>query len=146
MPLRLDYRVIAPDAVKALAQVNAYLSRSAIDPTLRRLVEIRTSEINGCTYCIRLHRREALAIGETVVRLGALAAWRSSPLFSDREPTALAWTEAVTLIAETHAPDEVYHDLGRHFTDREIVDLPFVITTMNAWNRLAISMCREADN
>ena len=144
MTLRLEYRTVAPEAVRALSAVNSYIAQSSIDPALRRLVEVRTSQINGCGYCIQVHRRQALELGESPQRLAALETWRKSALFSERERAALAWTEAVTLIAATGAPDQDYDALRGHFDDKEIVDLTFVIMSMNAWNRLAISFRREA--
>jgi len=100
---------------------------------------MRASQINGCAYCLDMHSIDARAAGETEQRLYTLDAWRETPFFTDRERAALAWTEAVTLIAHTHAPDDVYADLQKQFTEKEIVDLTFVVGTINLWNRLAIS-------
>ena len=146
MTLRIDYRAIAPDAIATLSQVNDYISNSSIDSTLRYLVEIRTSQINGCSYCIQIHRAQALGIGEDDKRLDALERWRESSLFSNRERVALAWTDNVTLIAESHAPQDVFAALRGHFSDKQIVDLTIVIMSMNSWNRLAISFGRKAQN
>ena len=146
MTLRIDYRAIAPDAIATHSQVNDYISNSSIDSTLRYLVEIRTSQINGCSYCIQVHRAQALGIGEDDKRLDALERWRESSLFSNRERVALAWTDNVTLIAESHAPQDVFAALRGHFSDKQIVDLTIVIMSMNSWNRLAISFGRKAQN
>lgn len=144
MPLRIEYRTVAPEAVRALRGMNDYIAGSRIDPKLRYLIEVRVSEINGCGYCIEVHRGQAIGVGETVARLDALATWRTSALFTERERVALDWAENVTLIVETHAPDESYEPLQAHFDDEEIVDLTMIIISMNAWNRLAISFRREA--
>lgn len=141
---RIEYRNVAPDAVAALTKLNDYSSCCSIAPGLRRLVEVRTSQINGCSYCVHVHRRQAMGLGESKERLAALGSWRNSDLFSDAERAALAWTEDVTLIAESGAPDDRYEALKAFFTETEIVDLTFIILSMNAWNRLAISFRREA--
>jgi AhpD family alkylhydroperoxidase len=101
-------------------------------------VKTRASQINGCAYCIHMHTKDARANGETEERLYLLSAWRESPVYSERERAALAWTEALTLVAETHAPDEDYEALSRHFTPVEQVNLTLLIGAINAWNRLAI--------
>ena len=146
MTLRIDYRTIAPEAIATLSQMNDYISNSSIDSTLRYLVEIRASQINGCSYCIQVHRAQALGIGEDDKRLDALERWYESSLFSTRERAALAWTDNLTLIAESHAPQEVFTALKGHFSDKQIVDLTIVIMSMNSWNRLAISFGRKAQN
>lgn len=144
MALRIEYRQVAPDAVAALAKLNDYSAQCSIAPGLRRLIEVRTSQINGCSYCVHVHRRQALGLGESEERLDAIGAWRDSNLFSHDERAALAWTEDVTLIAENGAPDERYEALKACFTETEIVDLTFIVLSMNAWNRLAVSFGREA--
>jgi len=101
---------------------------------------MRASQVNGCAYCLDMHSIDARTEGETEQRLYTLDAWRETPFFTERERAALAWTEAVTLIAQTHAPQEVYEELKKYFTEKEIVDLTFVVGTINLWNRLAISM------
>ena len=111
---------------------------TAIDKKIQALVELRVSQINGSVYCLDSHARQARAFAEAQQRLDCLAAWRASPFFTARERAAVEWAEAVTLIAQTHAPDTVYGQLCEHFSDREIVDLTLIITFMNSWNRLAI--------
>ncbi len=142
--MRIDYGKVAPDAVAALTKLNDYSAQCGIAPRLRRLVEVRASQINGCSYCVLVHRRQAIALGDSEERLDALGTWRNSDLFSDAERAALAWTEDVTLIAESGAPDGSYEALRAFFEETEIVDLTFVILSMNAWNRLAVSFRREA--
>jgi AhpD family alkylhydroperoxidase len=110
-----------------------------LERSLLELVKIRTSQINGCAYCIDMHTKDARARGETEQRIYALNAWRETPFFSDRERAALEWVEAVTLVANTHVPDEVYEHVRQHFSEQEIVSLTFALITINGWNRLAIS-------
>ncbi|MGH2390421.1 MAG: carboxymuconolactone decarboxylase family protein [Chloroflexota bacterium] len=138
MEPRLDYMKLAPDAIRAMRELEAYARRSEIEPKLRELVKIRASQINGCAYCIDMHTIDARAGGETEQRIYALSAWRETPFFSDRERAALAWTEALTLLSESHAPDEVYEEARAYFGEKELVDLTMAITTINAWTRLAV--------
>jgi AhpD family alkylhydroperoxidase len=144
MQERLDYIKIAPDALKAMRGLEIYVRSSGMDRTLLELIKTRASQINGCAYCIDMHTKDARANGETEQRLYALSAWREAPFFTDKERAALAWTEALTLISQTNAPDEVYNELRNHFTDLEIVNLSYAITTINAWNRLAIGFRAQA--
>jgi AhpD family alkylhydroperoxidase len=138
MSTRLDYREAAPQAVQALSSVGKYLHAEKFDPKLKALAELRVSQINGCAYCLNLHTQEARAQGESQQRLDCLSAWRETMFFTAREQAALAWAESLTLIAETHAPEEVYQEAAKHFSGKELVDLTMVIVNMNAWNRLAI--------
>src|SRR5205823_11696128 len=129
---RLAAEKVAPDAYKAMIGMERYLhSGSAIEPMLTHLVKLRASQINGCAYCIDMHAKDLLAGGETVQRIYGLDAWRESPYYTDRERAALEWTEAVTRIAKTHADDEIYEKVKPYFTDKELVDLTFVIATIN---------------
>jgi AhpD family alkylhydroperoxidase len=123
----------------ALLGLEKYVRSCGLDPTLRHLVKVRASQINGCAYCIDMHTKEARADGETEQRLYALSAWRETPFFSDRERAALAWAETVTLVADTHVPDEAYEAARAHFEEKELVDLTWAVVAINAWNRLAIS-------
>ncbi len=139
---RLDYWKIAPEAIRQMAGVNAYLKGSAIEPGLRHIVWLRTSQINGCAYCVDLHTHEALADGERPQRLHCLVTWPETALFSERERAALAWAEALTLISTSHAPEENYALVRQHFNDKDLVDLTLMIATMNASNRMAIGFRR----
>ncbi len=139
MKARLNPYQAAPDAMKPMAALDAAIKNSGLEPSLVELVRTRASQINGCAYCIHMHTRDARAQGETEERLYLLAAWHESPLYTDRERAALAWTEAVTLMAATHVPDEAYAEARRHFTEPELVRLTMLIATINAWNRIAIS-------
>ena len=140
MTPRLNYLKAAPETIKAAQALETHLKNSGLEPSLYELVKIRASQINGCAYCIHMHTRDARAHGETEERVYLLDAWRESPLYSDRERAALAWTEALTHISETHAPDDVYEEVRRHFSEVETVNLTMLIGMINLWNRLAISM------
>lgn len=139
MKPRLNPYQAAPDAMNALVALENHIQASGLEPSLIELVKTRASQINGCAYCIHMHTRDALAQGETAERLFLLDAWRESPLYTDRERAALAWTEATTLIADTHSPDAVYGTVREHFGETELVKLTLLIGTINAWNRIAIS-------
>ena len=140
MQPRLNPFKFAPDTVKAAQALEEHLENSGLERSLHHLVKTRASQINGCAFCIHMHTRDARADGETEERLYLLDAWRESPLYSERERAALAWTEALTLIAETHAPDDVYEEVRRHFSEQETVSLTMLIGMINLWNRFAISM------
>ena len=139
MQPRIDYRKFGQEPLKHMLGLEKYIAESGLEPKLVHLVKMRASQINGCAYCLDMHSIDARAAGESEQRLYTLEAWRETPFFSDRERAALAWTESLTLIAQTHAPDDVYADLQKHFTEKEIVDLTFVVGAINLWNRLAIS-------
>ncbi len=120
-----------------------YLAESSIEPSLRELIKLRASQINGCAYCIDMHAKDARAAGESEQRLYGLVAWREAPYYTERERAALAWTEALTLIAENHVTDELYEQTRRQFGEQELVDLTLAVVTINAWNRVAISSRQE---
>ena len=138
MKPRMNFFQAAPDTIKALVAVEDQIKASGLEKSLIELVKTRASQINGCAYCIHMHTKDARANGESEERLYLLSAWRESPLYSDRERAALAWTEALTLVSETHAPDEDYEELSRHFTPEEQVKLTLLIGAINTWNRIAI--------
>ena len=139
MKPRMNFYQAAPDTIKALSAVEAQIAASGLEKSLIELVKTRASQINGCAFCINMHTQDARKLGETEQRLYMLSAWRESPLYTDRERAALAWTEAVTLIADTHAPDDLYEELRAHFSEPEMVNLTMLIGAINAWNRIAIS-------
>jgi AhpD family alkylhydroperoxidase len=139
MQPRLDYRMFNPEPLQAMFALEKYLAGCGLDHRLLHLLKLRASQINGCAYCIDMHSLDARAVGETEQRLYALDAWRETPFYTDRERAALAWIEAVTLVAQTHVPDSVFAEVKAHFTDQEIIDLTWLATTINAWNRLAIA-------
>jgi AhpD family alkylhydroperoxidase len=139
MTQRIDIRKYlksdAGQAMLSLGKVNA----ASLEQSLLELVKVRTSQINGCAYCIDMHTKDARAIGETEQRLYALNAWREAPFFSDRERAALEWAEAITRVADTHVPDEVYDRVRGQFDEAEIVGLTVAAVATNAWNRLVLS-------
>lgn len=139
MKPRLNPYQAAPDAMKAVGALETYVQGSGLEPGLIDLVKTRASQINGCAFCIHMHTGEARRRGETEERLYLLDAWRESPLYSERERAALAWTEAVTLVSQTHVPDAVYEEVRRSFSEEELVKLTVLVTAINAWNRIAIS-------
>lgn len=126
----------APDAYKAMKALSDYTQNSGLEKSLLELVKIRASQINGCAFCLELHAREARKLGETGERMLMLSAWPEAGLYSEREKAALAWTEAVTLIADAHVSDELYDETRKHFSEKEIVDLTWAITAINGWNRM----------
>ena len=120
--------------------IERYLAGSGMDPKLLHLIKLRASQINGCAFCIDMHSKDARAAGETEQRLYELNAWRETPFYSERERAALEWTEALTLISQTHAPDDVFERVSAHFSEKEIVDLTYAVANINTWNRLAIAV------
>ena len=139
MKLRLNAYQAAPAVMKAMMVLESQVVANGLEPALMELVKIRASQINGCAFCLHMHTRDARAKGEKEERIYLLDAWRESPLFSPRERAALAWTEAVTLVSQTHVPDEVYEQARAEFSEEELVKLTLLVTTINAWNRFAIS-------
>ena len=139
MPSRIDFPKTAPGAYLARRGVEAYVRQSGLEPGLLELVKTRASQLNGCAYCIDMHTKDARAHGETEQRLYALSAWRETPFFSERERAALAWTEAVTLVADAPIDEEDYADARDHFDEKSLVDLTLAIVAINGWNRLSIA-------
>ena len=138
MQPRLNYLQIAPETMKLAVALESHLAKSGLEQSLYHLVKTRASQINGCAFCIHMHTRDARAHGETEERLYLLDAWRESPLYSERERAALAWTESLTLISQTHAPDADYELVRAQFKDDELVKLTALIGMINLWNRVAI--------
>jgi len=138
MQPRMNYYQAAPEALKPMLDMEAYIKACGLEQKLIELVKTRASQINGCAYCLHMHTKDARAAGESEPRLYLLNAWEESQLYTPRERAALAWTEALTLISETHAPDDVYEAVKAQFKPKEIVDLTLLISTINAWNRIAI--------
>jgi AhpD family alkylhydroperoxidase len=138
--MRLDYATVLPAAHAAMLGLEQVVHDSGLDPRLLELVKLRASQINGCARCLEMHAADARALGEEQSRLDLIAAWPEADGFSQRERAALAWCEALTLIAETHAPDDVYEDLAHNFEPAEIAALTLAITTINSWNRLNVSL------
>ena len=135
---RLNAWEAAPAQMKAFNEFSTAMAKDGLEPSLQELVKIRASQINGCAYCLHMHTREALKAGESEVRLTMLAAWREAPLYTARERAALAWTESLTRVSQTNAPDEDYAELGFEFTPEEQVKLTMLIGIINAWNRFGV--------
>ena len=143
MAPRIDYPTVAPEFYKALNGAHAALLRTGFDKKLIDLVFQRISQINGCAFCVELHGRDLRAAGETAERLDSIAAWHESPYFTEREKAALAWAESLTHVADTHAPDDVYEEVRKHFSEVETANLTYAIALMNAYNRVAVGLRRE---
>jgi len=139
MPKRANYLKVSPELIEAYSGAAKTLESSSIDPKLRYLIELRVSQINGCAYCVGLHTRQLREEGEDQKRLDSLIVWPEVTCFNDRERAALEWAEAVTRIESSRAADSIYEQLAEHFSEKEIVDLTFVVANMNLWNRIAIS-------
>jgi AhpD family alkylhydroperoxidase len=139
MQQRLDAMKVSPAAYRAMAGLQAYVDQSGLERSLLDLVNIRTSQINGCVFCLAMHTDEARKHGENDERMQLLNAWREAPVFSARERAALAWAEALTLIADDHVPDAVYEQARKQFSEKELVDLTAAVASINAWNRIAIA-------
>ncbi|MDE2167296.1 MAG: carboxymuconolactone decarboxylase family protein [Alphaproteobacteria bacterium] len=144
MTQRLNYRTLSPKGLEAMAELETYVRSSGLEKSLLELVRTRVSQINGCAYCLDMHTKDARAAGETEQRLYTLSAWRETPFFTARERAALAWTEAVTRIAEGPIEDALYENARQQFGEKELVDLTLAVIAINGWNRLAIPFQAEA--
>lgn len=143
---RLNYSKIALESMKGLLEIEKYVADSGLDRTLFELVKTRASQINGCAYCIDMHTKDARSQGETEQRLYGLSAWKEAPFYSESERAALAWTEALTLIAENEVSDSLYQKVKEHFDDQTLMALTMAIVAINGWNRLAIAFRTEVGN
>ena len=139
MNARLNPYKVAPSLMKAMEAMEAAVKASGLEGSLIELVKIRASQINGCAYCINMHTSDARAKGETEQRIYLLDAWHESSLYTPRERSALAWTEALTLVASSRVPDSVYETAREQFSEEDLVKLTLLVTTINAWNRIAIA-------
>ncbi len=139
MEARFNYVKSAPGVFKAMLGLGEYLQECGLEESLINLVHFRASQINGCAYCLDMHSKDLRAAGETEQRLYSLEAWRECPYYTDRERAALAWTEAVTLVADGRVPDEVYENVRQHFSEKELADLTLAVVAINGWNRLNIA-------
>jgi AhpD family alkylhydroperoxidase len=138
---RLKYGDLAPDGIARMRELEHYLNTgTGLERSLLDLVRLRVSLMNGCEYCVHLHTAELRKLNEPAERIEGLAEWRNSNLYTQRERAALAWAEAVTNIQDGHALDVIYEEVRAHFSDVETVNLTLAITTINAWNRIAISL------
>ena len=139
MEQRISYTEAADGALKAMYGLETYLRHSSIEPMLLHLLKFRVSQINGCAYCLDMHSKDLRSLGETEQRLYLLDAWRESPFYTDRERAALEWAEALTLVGESHVPDDVFEQVKAQFSDKEIIDLTMATVTINGWNRISIA-------
>lgn len=139
MKQRLQFFAAAPELMKAVQVLNQAVEKSGLERSLLHLIKLRASQINGCSFCVDMHSREAREDGESEQRLYLVAAWKESPLYSDRERAAFAWTEAVTLISDNGVSDELYAATRQHFSDEELTKLTVAVGMINVWNRLCVS-------
>lgn len=139
MDSRIDYTKASPAALKAMYALQTAVNGSGLESSLLELIKLRVSQINGCAFCIDMHFREAKAKGEKEERLYLLDAWRESPVYTDRERAALSWAESVTLVSQTHVPDDVFAEARKHFNESELVNLTLAVVAINGWNRFSIS-------
>lgn len=139
MTPRIDFtRYIGSEMGRSLLAMSHAVQTSGLERRIFGLIEIRASQLNGCAYCIDMHTKDARAAGETEQRIYALSAWRETPFFSEQERAALEWTEAVTLVGDTHVPDDIYERVREQFDEPDLVALTFAVIVINSWNRLAI--------
>lgn len=140
MHQRLDYQLASPEAFKAMLHVEQQVHRSGLEESLLELVKTRASQINGCAWCLDMHTKDALALGETEQRLLLVPVWREAQCYTDRERAALAWTEALTEVCNTRdVPDDVYEMARAQFSEKELVDLTLAVIAINGWNRLNVA-------
>ena len=139
MKARIDLMHVNPGVIQAMFGLERQIRQSGLEHTLLDLVRMRASQINGCGYCLDMHSKDARANGETEQRLYGLDAWRETPYYSARERAALEWTEALTIVSETHVPDDVYQRVREQFSEDELVHLSLAIVAINGWNRLNIA-------
>jgi AhpD family alkylhydroperoxidase len=140
MSQRLDYKNASPEAFRAMLGMEQQIHKSGLEESLLELVKSRASQLNGCAWCLDMHTKDARARGETEQRLYLLPVWREASYYSERERAALAWTEAVTLVAATQdVPDAVYEEARRHFDEKGLVDLTMAVIAINGWNRLNVA-------
>ncbi|MGF6378818.1 AhpD family alkylhydroperoxidase [Paraburkholderia atlantica] len=138
MTQRIDYQQQSPELFKKFVEFSLVLKKSAIEETIRHLVDIRASQLNGCSFCVDMHVKEAAIHDERPLRLHHVAVWRESNLFTPRERAALAWTEALTQISPLGVSDEIYDRVRTQFSEKELSDLTFQVMSINAWNRVNI--------
>lgn len=138
MKQKINYSKVLPEGLRLMNALDDYSQNCGLEPALLDLIKLRASQINGCAYCIDMHSKDARTGGETEQRLYSLSLWRETPYYTDRERAALAFTEAVTLIANGRVPDDVYEQARGQFSDEEMVKLMIAVVTINAWNRFTI--------
>ena len=145
MTLRIDYYKASREALAPMLALEKAIEQLGLEPHLLELVRLRASQINGCAYCVDHHTTRALKAGEQDRRLHSVVTWREAPFYTPRERAALAWTESLTLLAATNAPDKDFNPLREHFSEKEIVDLTMVVIAVNGWNRLAVGFRKSPE-
>lgn len=143
MKERMDYAAAAPGVMKAMRGLQQYLDTADLEPLLVELVKIRASQLNGCAYCVDMHIKDARALGETEERVYMLPVWHEATCYSERERAALAWTDALTLLADSHVPDDVFETARAQFSEKDVSDLTLAIVLINGWNRFGVSFRDE---
>jgi AhpD family alkylhydroperoxidase len=138
MQQRLDFYKASPDAIKALMALEVAIGKRGLEPRLLELLKLRTSQINGCAFCVDMHVSELRKSGETERRMATFCVWRETPFFTEREQAALAWAEAIAQVPNGHPTDAVYEALSAQFTETEQVDLTLALCAINSWNRLSV--------
>jgi AhpD family alkylhydroperoxidase len=138
--MRIDYRRVFPEAMRAMGGLEEAVHGSSLEPELLELVKMRASQLNGCAYCLDMHSKDARARGESEQRLYVLSAWREAPFYSERERAALAWCEALTLLPESGAPDDVFEEVSGQFDEEQVVALTLAIVAINGWNRFSVGL------
>lgn len=139
MEERIHYTKVSPGVYHAMLGLEKYLHDCGLEEKLLHLVKLRASQINGCAFCLDMHWKDLRAIGESEQRLYSLDAWEECPYYTARERAALAWTDSVTRVAQTHVPNEVYEQARQQFSETELANLTLAVAAINAWNRLAIA-------
>jgi AhpD family alkylhydroperoxidase len=139
MKERIKLNDLNKEALAGMYAIEGYLAGCGLEASLLHLIKFRVSQINGCAYCLDMHSKDLRAAGESEQRLYLLSAWRESPSYTERERAALAWAESVTLVADTHIPDEVYEEARKQFTATELANLTLAVGAINTWNRLSIA-------
>ncbi|HQU97161.1 MAG: carboxymuconolactone decarboxylase family protein [Bacteroidetes bacterium] len=145
MNKRIKLSEVSPEAYEAMIGLESYIAKSGLDKKLYELIKTRASQLNGCAYCINMHTRDAMKLGETPQRLFLLDAWRETELYSERERAVLALTEEMTLIAGRHVTDEVYNEAAKHLTDKELAAVIMSVVAINGWNRISITAQSSLD-
>lgn len=141
--MRLDWNKELPEGLDAMIGLQKVVNKSKLDPKMVMLMVTRASQINGCAHCLDMHTKDAIALGEDPQRLNVLAAWRDAPFYSPKERAALAWTETLTQVDEKGVPDDIYAEVAKNFSPKEIVELTYAVIAINGWNRLNVAFKSE---
>ncbi|MEB2848056.1 carboxymuconolactone decarboxylase family protein [Endobacterium cereale] len=140
MQPRFDINTVEPDSFKAIMGLETYVQKSGIDKRYIHLIKIRTSQLNGCAYCVDMHTKEARKAGFTDQWIALIAVWKESALYDEKECAVLNWAESVTNVSATRIPDSDYHELRKHFGEAEVAKITTAVSTINVWNRMALAL------